>query len=340
MPSARSHPTRPRRHARALALATLVACATAATSRDAHALPAAPITIAVRGAPCPSADAVLAALRSVLVRTELRVTSDAADVTLEANDDDVRVTAFGASRVFAGSCDERTRLVSAYVALGLEPPEGAEPSPPPAPPAPSPPPPPPNAPAAPAASARPASPSPPPRAPVSLDLEARGGAFVVPGGSAHGSALSPTFGLAAALGRGHVFGTFGLAAALPYTVGTRGPEVTLSRQSASLGVRGLFAWGRIDLTADAALALSRVTVVAEGLSNAEPEASRAQLAAVLGGAAGLPLAPRLSLVLGVEATLTPSPDRLALRQAGDVGKTPAVGLGVTLGLRFRALGAR
>ncbi|MFO0639807.1 MAG: hypothetical protein U0183_11395 [Polyangiaceae bacterium] len=317
-------------------MALSIALAAACGSREAHAGPSAPVTIALRGAPCPSADAVLAALGSILVRTELRATSGDADITLEATRDDVTVTAFGSSRVFFGSCEERTRLVSAYVALGLEPPESAEPTPapleptppklPPAPPPPSP-----------APSPRPPPPS-PSRSTLALDLEARGGALGVPGGSAHGGALAPTFGLGAAVGNGQVFGTFGLGFVPPYTVGTRGPDVTLTRQSLSLGLRGLVTRQRLSFSADAALALSRVTIVAEGLANAEPETSRAQVAIVLGGTAGLGLTPRLSLVGGLEATLTPSPDRLALRKAGDVGATPAVGLAITLGLRFRALG--
>lgn len=336
MPFARSETPRQHRLARRVSVALSVALAAACGSREALAGPTAPVTLAVRGAPCPSADAVLAALGSVLVRTELRATSGAADVTLEATRDDVTVTAFGTSRVFSGSCDERTRLVSAYVALGLEPPESAEPKP--APPEPASPP----AAPPPAPSSPPSSPPPPPNAPRSaswtLDLEARGGAHGVPGGSAHGGALSPVLGLGAALGNGQVFGTLGLGVVLPYTVGTRGPEVTLTRQSVTLGLRGLVTRGKLAFTADAALALSRVTIVAEGLANAEPEASRAQIAVVLGGTAGLGLTPRLWLVAGLDATLAPSPDRLALRQSGDVGATPAVGLAITLGLRFRATG--
>lgn len=337
MPFARSETPRQHRLARRASVALSVALAAACGSREAHAGPSAPVTIAVRGEPCPSADAVLAALGSVLVRTELRATSGDADVTLQATRDDVTVTAFGSSRVFSGSCDERTRLVSAYVALGLEPPESAEPKPAPLEPTPPklPPVPPPGPPAP--------SPRPPPppslaRSTVTLDLEARGGALGVPGGSAHGGALAPMFGLGAALGNGHLFGTFGLGAVLPYTVGTRGPEVTLSRQSVILGLRGLATRRNLAFSADAALALSRVTIVAEGLVNAEPEASRGQVALVLGGSAGLGLTPRIWLTGGLEATLTPSPDRLALRQSGDVGATPAVGLAITIGVRFRSLG--
>lgn len=337
MPFARSETLRQHRLARRVSVAFSVALAAACGSREAHAGPTAPVTIAVRGEPCPSADAVLAALGSILVRTELRATSGDADVTLEATRDDVTVTAFGSSRVFSGSCEERTRLVSAYVALGLEPPESVEPKPAPLEPTPPRPPPVPP-PAPPAPSPRPPPPPPPARSTLALDLEARGGALGVPGGSAHGGALAPTFGLGAAVGNGRLFGTFGLGVALPYTVGTRGPDVTLTRQSVSLGLRGLATRRSLAFSADAALALSRVTIVAEGLANAEPETSRAQVAIVLGGTAGLGLTPRLTLVGGLEATLTPSPDRLALRKAGDVGATPAVGLAVTLGLRFRALG--
>ena len=104
----------------------LVALATSGTAR------AEARSISVVGVACPGAEAVVAALAEVLVHTEVRQVDGPADIVIEATDADVRITAFGSTKRFAGSCDERVRLLSAYVALGLEPPMPMAPVEPPA----------------------------------------------------------------------------------------------------------------------------------------------------------------------------------------------------------------
>jgi len=308
----------------------LVAIATSGTAR------AEARSISVGGVACPGAEAVFTALAEVLVHTEVRQVNGPAEVIIEATDDDVRITAFGSTKRFSGSCDERVRLLSAYVALGLEPPVPVAPVEPR-----------PEAePIAPAAPVR-ALPSPPPD-PQDAKKRTGGGpdAFVstsvgalgIPDTAGHGGAVAPVLGLRVALGVAPLAVTLGASLVFPYAVATRGPSVTISRQAIDLGLRVAYPIGRITLAAEGGPVLARTVVAAEDLANAEPSTSRAELGLRLAAEVGLRLAARLSATATLEGYGVPAPATLALRSTGDVGTMPAFGLGGMLGLRYQLTG--
>jgi hypothetical protein len=120
-------PTAPPRRALLAGVVALVAIATSGAARA----ETRSVGVSLRGVACPGAEAVVTALAEVLVHTEIRQVDGPTDIVIEATDADVRVTAFGTTKRFSGS-DERVRLLSAYVALGLEPPMPIPPVEPPA----------------------------------------------------------------------------------------------------------------------------------------------------------------------------------------------------------------
>ena len=283
-------------------------------------------TLAISGVACPAETELIDALRDVLVDTAIERVDGAADLTVVATDADVAVTAFDTTRRFSGTCAERARLVSAYLALALEPP--AMP-PPPAP--------------VPTKAAPPAAHAPPARPRESADakaLEARitigAGVLGTVGTAEHGGAAAPTFMVRGALGRGALHGIVGIGATLPASLATRGPNVALSRLSLDAGIRVVAPLGRLAIGGEVSALLARATVEAEGLSNPEPAASRAELGARVAAISDLRLGGLVSLTASLETQLLPGAATLALRREGTVGELPAVYLGGTLGLTFRA----
>lgn len=319
-------PTAPPHRALLAGVVALVAIATSGAARA----EARSVGVSLRGVACPGAEAVVVALAEVLVHTEIRQVDGPTDIVIEATDADVRVTAFGTTKRFSGSCDERVRLLSAYVALGLEPPMPMPPVEPPA-----------ESPAAAPLRALPPTPQDPKkRSPKGLEasVSASVGALGLPDTAGHGGAVTPIVGLRGALGVGPFAVVLGGSFVVPYTVTTRGPSVTISRQAIDLGLRVATPIGRLTLAAEGGPVLARTVVVAEGLANAEPSSSQAELGLRLAAEVGIRLTGRLSAIGTLEGYGVPAPATLALRSTGDVGTMPAFGLGGMLGLRYRVTG--
>ena len=286
--------------------------------------------VSMRGVACPGAEAVVSALTEVLVHTQVRQVDGPADIDIEATEADVRITAFGTTKSFSGSCDERVKLLSAYVALGLEPPIPMPPVERPAERlvAPEPPP---------ARAVPPAAQVPNRQSPRGLEasVSASVGALGLPATSGHGGAVTPIVGLRGALGVNPFAVTLGASFVLPYAVTTRGPSVTIARQSIDLGLRFAAPLGGLTLAGEGGPVLARTVVVAEDLANAEPSSSQAELGLRLAAEIGLRLNNRLSATATLEGYGVPAPATLALRTTGEVGTMPAFGLGGMLGLRYQ-----
>jgi hypothetical protein len=109
---------------------------------------------------------------------------------------------------------------------------------------------------------------------------------------------------------------------VPYTVTTRGPNVTISRQAIDLGLRVATPIGRLTLAAEGGPVLARTVVVAERLANAEPSSSQAELGLRLAAEVGIRLTGRLSAIGTLEGYGVPAPATLAPRSTGDVGTMP------------------
>lgn len=287
------------------------------------------VGVSLRGVACPDAESVVAALTEVLVHTQVRQVDGPADIDIEATDADVRITAFGTTKRFSGSCDERVKLLSAYVALGLEPPMPLPPV---------------ERPAEKSVEPPPVRPLPPPatqdpnrqsRGGIEASVSASVGAIGLPATAGHGGAVTPILGLRGALGVSPFAATLGASFALPCAVTTRGPSVTIARQAIDLGLRFATPLGRLTLAGEGGPVLARTVVVAEGLANAEPSSSQAELGLRLAAEVGLRLSHRLSATATLEGYGVPAPATLALRTTGEVGTMPAFGLGGTLGLRYQ-----
>jgi len=280
-------------------------------------------TLSISGVPCPVEDELVRALRDVLVDTTIERVDGPADLVVEATAEEVSVTSDGATKRFSGTCAERARLVSAYLALALEPPSVPEPAP--------------KAPEPPARYL----PAPPPRAafppaPVEVRVGIALGALGTVGTAEHGAGAAPHLALRASVGRGAVHGVLGVATLLPVSLTTRGPDVSLSRLSLDAALRLVAPVGPVALGAELGPVLARTSVEAESLADPEPASSRAELGLRVGALADLPLGPLASVTATLESQIMPGTAALALRREGIVGELPGFYLGGSLGLTLRA----
>ena len=292
------------------------------------------MAITVNGT-CPNAEAIWAAVASIVPANDLDRFAAAAKVEVSDLGDTYRVSvnAKGIDRLrvyrdLGHDCDHRARFAAVFVVLTLMPPDvllDAVPAPPP--------PPPPPVDGELIRKARPPAPAPPPRTRIEVSglVDVAPPLFSAPrafafGGQVRVAVRAKRLALTAAVGFETIapslqIGTLTVSEyRLPFDVGLRLPLLT--RSSGALIA---------DLGVGAALFRAR------GTDTADPQAgtrldlgARAGVAVQLGGARA-----RWQEIAGIHVDAFPKPYQVTLIPQGTIGRTPALWIGATLGLAVR-----
>ena len=291
-----------------------------------------PVAITVGGT-CPNAEAISAAIASIVPAKDLDRFAASAEAEVSDLGDTYRVSVTakgqgpGISRLrvyrdLAHDCDHRARFAAVFIVLTLMPPDvllDALPPPPPAPPPPPPPPP------------HPTVVLTPPPAPRRVRLELSFLADFAPrSGSPLAVALGGELRVAPGPKRLGPVGAVGIAAG---SIDFGGVSATELRLPFDLGLRlPLVTRAAVDLIADVGVAgaIFRDT----GKNTPDPQAGTRL---DLGARAGLVvhvgrLSDRLLGIAGIHAEAFPRPYDVTLTPQGTVGHTPAFWVGATLGL--------
>jgi hypothetical protein len=295
-----------------------------------------PVAITVSGT-CPNAEAISAAIASIVpakdldrfassARAEVSDLGDTYRVSVNAKGQGPGISRLRVYRDLAHDCDHRARFAAVFIVLTLMPPDVLLDALPPPPPPPAPPPPP----VAPHPTVVVIPPPPPPVPPRRVRLELSALADVAPrSGSPLAVALGGELRVAPGPKRLGPVGAVGIAAG-SIDLGVSATEIRLPFD---LGLRlPLVTRAALDLVADVGVAgaIFRDT----GKNTPDPQAGTRL---DLGARAGLVmhagrLSDRLLGIAGIHGVAFPRPYEVTLLPQGTVGHTPAFWIGATLGL--------
>jgi hypothetical protein len=287
-----------------------------------HAGPRATLGVAGDEHACPSPSQVATVLRSLLRETNVVTTKSASssdDVSLSDDGSQFRVTVAGRSREFDDAqrdCTERARHAAVFVALVLDPPLVADPivesAPPPA-----------EKPAAPIVSSR---------EHAAIDLELGSFFQASPAAAERSAALAGGVEMRGRWGqRIYVAGGVG---ASPGSLRFADIDTRAWWFPIDLAVGAAYRSSSFEVAGDFGPSMTVLSIAAENLTRATNNV-RLDLGARLSLGARFWLSEKIALSVSTQGTFIPRPYRLVIEGEGDVGATPGVWWGGTIGFVTR-----
>jgi hypothetical protein len=288
----------------------------------AHAGPRATLGVAGDERACPSPAQVTTVLRSLLRETKVVGATGAPasdDVSVADDGPRFRVTIAGRSREFDDAqrdCTERARHAAIFVALVLDPPLLADP-------------------------VAESAPPPPEKAPPSalsrheraaLDIELGSFFQASPSDAERSATLAGGLGMRARWGRRLYVA--GGAGASPGSLHFTDVDARAWWFPIDLAVGAAYRSSSFEVAGDAGPAVSVLSIAAENLPRATSNV-RLDLGARLSLGARFWLSEKIALSVSTQGTFVPRPYRLVIEGEGDVGATPGVWWGGTIGFVTR-----